>query len=125
MQRVMDVLSLKEYHARTLLIHYRWDVDKVLAVYVERGKELLYGKAGVTMEEEHDTSQLSSEVMCDICMEEIPANEVTVMDCNHCFCNKCKYSARSFSLMQNYVSAFGLFLNEVDKNTFCFEFVIQ
>ena len=91
MQRVMDVLSLKEYHARTLLIHYRWDVDKVLAVYVERGKEFLYEKAGVTMAE-HDTSQLSSEeVMCDICMDEIPANQVTVMDCNHCFCNECKY----------------------------------
>ncbi|KAM5564783.1 putative E3 ubiquitin-protein ligase ARI1 [Rosa sericea] len=88
-QRVMDVLSLKEYHARTLLIHYRWDVDKVLAVYVERGKELLYEKAGVTMAEHDDTSQLSSEVMCDICMDEIPANEVTIMDCNHVFCNEC------------------------------------
>ncbi|KAL6209040.1 hypothetical protein ACLB2K_019983 [Fragaria x ananassa] len=87
-QKVMDVLSLKEYHARTLLIHYRWDVDKVLAVYVERGKEFLYEKAGVTMAE-HGTSQLSSSVMCDICMDEIPANKVTVMDCNHCFCNEC------------------------------------
>lgn len=93
MQRVMDVLSLKEYHARTLLIHYRWDVDKVLAVYVERGKELLYEKAGVTMVEH---GQLSSEVMCDICMEEIPANEVTIMDCGHCFCNDCKFFAAHF-----------------------------
>ena len=46
LQRVMDVLSLKEYHARTLLIHYRWDVDKVLAVLVERGDRtsVVYGK---------------------------------------------------------------------------------
>ncbi|BBG94949.1 RING/U-box superfamily protein, partial [Prunus dulcis] len=69
LQRVMDVLSLKEYHARTLLIHYRWDVDKVLAVLVERGKDRLYAK------------QFSSEVMCGICMDEIPSDQVTIMDC--------------------------------------------
>ncbi|KAK2971050.1 hypothetical protein RJ640_017202, partial [Escallonia rubra] len=91
LQRVMDLLSLKEYHARTLLIHFRWDVDKVFAVLVEKGKDKLYMEAGVTMEEHDGPSapRRSFEVMCDICMEEIPANKTTMMDCGHCFCNNC------------------------------------
>ncbi|KAK6136797.1 hypothetical protein DH2020_029467 [Rehmannia glutinosa] len=37
LRRVMDLLSVKEHHARTLLIHYRWDVEKLISVYVEKG----------------------------------------------------------------------------------------
>ncbi|XP_022772809.1 probable E3 ubiquitin-protein ligase ARI2 isoform X4 [Durio zibethinus] len=48
LHRVMDLLSLKEHHARTLLIHYCWDVDKVLAVLVEYGKDKLFAAAGWT-----------------------------------------------------------------------------
>lgn len=94
MQRVMDVLSSKENHARTLLIHYRWDVDNLLAVLVDKGKDRLYAEAGVTLVEHNSnvSQQLPSEVMCGICMDEIPADQVTLMDCGHCFCNECKYS---------------------------------
>ncbi|KAK4481479.1 hypothetical protein RD792_012379 [Penstemon davidsonii] len=42
LQRFMDLLSLKEHHARTLLIHYRWDFNRVSTVFVEKGKERLY-----------------------------------------------------------------------------------
>lgn len=114
MQRVMDVLSLKEYRARTLLIHYRWDVDKVLAVLVERGKDRLYAEAGVTVVEDDNlvSSQFSSEVMCGICMDEIPSDQVTIMDCGHYFCNNCKYSAlhylfsESWHPLNNFFSSF-------------------
>ncbi|XP_059635796.1 probable E3 ubiquitin-protein ligase ARI1 [Cornus florida] len=91
LERVMDLLSLKEHHARTLLIHYRWDVDMIFAVFVERGKDSLYAEAGVTVENfgNLSLSESSSEVMCDICIEELPAEETTTMDCGHCFCNNC------------------------------------
>ncbi|XP_068335409.1 probable E3 ubiquitin-protein ligase ARI2 [Pyrus communis] len=90
-QRVMDVLSSKENHARTLLIHYRWDVDNLLAVLVDKGKDRLYAEAGVTLVEHNSnvSQQLPSEVMCGICMDEMPADQVTLMDCGHCFCNEC------------------------------------
>ncbi|XP_059455453.1 probable E3 ubiquitin-protein ligase ARI1 [Corylus avellana] len=90
LRRIMDLLSLKEHLARTLLIHYRWDVDKVIVVLVEKGKDKLYAEAGVTVSE-HDnlSSELSSMVMCIICIEEVSASEVTTMDCGHCFCNNC------------------------------------
>ncbi|XP_031252778.1 probable E3 ubiquitin-protein ligase ARI2 isoform X1 [Pistacia vera] len=89
--RVMDLLSLKEHHARTLLIYYRWDVEKVLSVLVEYGKERLFAKAGITILE-HDglsSSELPSKVSCNICFDDVSAEEVTTMDCGHSFCNSC------------------------------------
>ncbi|XP_059647719.1 probable E3 ubiquitin-protein ligase ARI1 isoform X2 [Cornus florida] len=91
LQRVVDLLSLRERDARTLLIHYQWDVEKLLAVLVEKGKASLFAQAGVTDIEHRDLESppSSSKVMCDICMEDIPGSEVTKMDCGHCFCNNC------------------------------------
>lgn len=89
----MDLLSLKEHHARSLLIHYRWEVDKVFAVLVERGPEMLYAEAGVTLEgKDQPTFTLSAtEVTCQICFEDASIEKTTVMDCNHVFCNDCEY----------------------------------
>ncbi|KAH9695869.1 putative E3 ubiquitin-protein ligase ARI1 [Citrus sinensis] len=90
LRRVMELLSLREHHARTLLIHYRWDVEKLLAVLVENGKESLFNEAGVTVIDDADPMlPLSSMVMCDICMEEVAGDKATKMDCGHCFCNDC------------------------------------
>ncbi|KAL3722498.1 hypothetical protein ACJRO7_034814 [Eucalyptus globulus] len=92
LRRVMELLSLREHHARTLLIHHRWDVEKLLAVLVERGKACLFANAGVPLTEDQDLSlprHSTSTVMCDICMEDIPGQITTRMDCSHCYCNDC------------------------------------
>ncbi|XP_027094172.1 probable E3 ubiquitin-protein ligase ARI1 isoform X2 [Coffea eugenioides] len=91
LQRVMDLLSLKEHHARTLLIYYRWDVDRVFNVFADRGKAWLYSAAGLSVRSSEDlnSSQSSDEVTCQICFEDVHANESTIMDCGHCFCNNC------------------------------------
>ncbi|KAL5715100.1 RBR-type E3 ubiquitin transferase [Ranunculus cassubicifolius] len=93
LRRVMDMLKLSEQHARTLLIYHRWDVQNVLAVLVEKGKDKLYAEAGVTVLQgrSHFTSHSSSEseVACYICMEDIPISDATEMDCGHCYCNNC------------------------------------
>lgn len=88
----MDLLSLREHHARTLLIHYRWDVDKIIAVLIDKGKDQLYEEAGVTTVAINDfSSQLPSTLTCNVCMEEVSVCEVTIMDCGHYFCNNCKF----------------------------------
>ncbi|KAL3614144.1 carbonyl reductase (NADPH-dependent) ari1 [Castilleja foliolosa] len=91
LRRVMDLVSVKEQHARSLLIHYRWDVEKLIAVYVERGKSCMFSAAGVTAAEFYDLDlpESSSEVMCNICMDDVPAEHSTKMDCGHCFCSNC------------------------------------
>ncbi|KAJ9674612.1 hypothetical protein PVL29_023883 [Vitis rotundifolia] len=88
---VMQVLPLGEHHARSLLIHCRWDVERVLAVLVEKGKEQLYADAGVTVVEHDDLSlsKFSSPLTCNICVDDVSTNEMTIMDCGHYFCNNC------------------------------------
>ncbi|KAL3840343.1 hypothetical protein ACJIZ3_024934 [Penstemon smallii] len=87
----MDLLSLKEHHARTLLIHYRWDFDSVSTVFVDKGKERLYAEAGVPLEDNINlsSSQILSKILCEICYEEFPANDTIRMECGHCFCSEC------------------------------------
>lgn len=89
LHRVMDMLSLREHHARTLLIHYCWDVEKVFTVLVENGKDKLYAEAGVTEVDHNNLSLPQFTVVCDICTEEASPDVVTTMDCGHYFCNNC------------------------------------
>lgn len=87
------MLSLREHHARTLLIYHRWDVEKLFAVYVDKGKTALFAEAGVSVDEHQDPDpSVPSSVMCDICIEDVPGREATRMDCGHCFCNSCEYT---------------------------------
>lgn len=68
----MELLSLREHHARSLLIYYRWDAEKLFAVLVEKGISALFAQAGVPFESHDlDTSMNSSMVMCAICMEDV------------------------------------------------------
>ena len=98
LRRVMELLTLKEHHARTLLIHHRWDVEKLFAVLVEKGKDYLFSGAGLTLVEDDPTFSPSSPMMmtCDICVEDVATHHMTRMDCGHCFCNSCQYSHALF-----------------------------
>ncbi|GMH17519.1 hypothetical protein Nepgr_019360 [Nepenthes gracilis] len=87
--RIMELLSLREHHARTLLIYFCWDVEKVLAVLVEKGKDRLYAEAGVSVVEHRDPCSSSSSLSCGVCIEDKSADEFTIMDCGHYFCNNC------------------------------------
>ncbi|KAM7474962.1 hypothetical protein LguiB_022205 [Lonicera macranthoides] len=94
LRRVMELLSLREHHARTLLIHFRWDIERLLAVLVEKGKTSLFAQAGLPMLEERyelDDTRVSSSstAMCNVCMEDVPDIDAAKMDCGHCFCNNC------------------------------------
>ncbi|PWA91034.1 putative E3 ubiquitin-protein ligase ARI1 [Artemisia annua] len=44
--RVMESLSLREHHSRTLLIHYHWDIEMLFSVLEEKGKARLLEEAG-------------------------------------------------------------------------------
>ncbi|XP_054786647.1 probable E3 ubiquitin-protein ligase ARI2 isoform X2 [Prosopis cineraria] len=90
LRRVMEMLSLREHHARTLLIYHRWDVETLFEVYVDKGKAALFAEAGVSVDGQCDPDpSVPSSVRCDICIEDVPSHEATRMDCGHCFCNSC------------------------------------
>ncbi|CAN6447671.1 unnamed protein product [Victoria cruziana] len=90
-QKVMDLLTVKEQHARTLLIYHRWDVEKMLAMLEEIGKDALFNEAGVSVSNPKNKNSLCSKtsIACEICIEEVPLTNATSMDCGHCFCNDC------------------------------------
>ncbi|CAL0329216.1 unnamed protein product [Lupinus luteus] len=90
LRSVMDMLSVKEQHARILLIYHRWDVEKLFAVYADNGVAHLFAEAGVALDKHHHSNSLvHALIMCEICIEDIPSDEATRMDCGHCFCNTC------------------------------------
>ncbi|AEE77356.1 unnamed protein product [Arabidopsis thaliana] len=43
--QVMEFLSVTENQARTLLIQYQWNVDKLFSVYTDQGKDVLFSRA--------------------------------------------------------------------------------
>lgn len=88
----MDLLSVREHHARTLLIHYRWDVEKLITVYFEKGESRMFSEAGVNRDDLLVISppEYSSVALCNICMDDVPGNHMTRMGCGHSFCNNCK-----------------------------------
>ncbi|XP_072974080.1 probable E3 ubiquitin-protein ligase ARI2 [Typha angustifolia] len=92
LRKVMDLLCLRENHARTLLIHFRWDVERIFELLDQKGRERLFSDAGVAVVE-NKVRTLSSTSLnlftCNICFEEVPPNGVTEMDCGHCYCNEC------------------------------------
>ncbi|XP_008790210.1 probable E3 ubiquitin-protein ligase ARI2 isoform X1 [Phoenix dactylifera] len=91
LRKVMDLLSLREQHARTLLIHYRWDVERIFELLDQKGKERLFSEAGVTIiqHKDLDLSSSSDPVRCNVCFEDVSSSTVTKMDCGHDYCNDC------------------------------------
>lgn len=90
--RVMEFLSVKEKHARILLIHYQWNVDKLFSVYADRGKDHLFACAGLTVFDPclAKSKRTTKKMTCGICMEDdIPSNVMTRMECGHSYCNDC------------------------------------
>lgn len=94
LQKVMDLLMVGVHHARTLLIHYHWNVDKLVTVFVDKDKDHLFAEAGVKMLKCPDLGTYvspSSTLFCHVCMENVQFNTATQMDCQHSFCNDCKF----------------------------------
>ncbi|KAK7269283.1 hypothetical protein RIF29_22005 [Crotalaria pallida] len=95
LKRVMELLSVKEQHARTLLIFHRWNVETLFAVYADKGIPHLFAQAGVTLNNHnHNNPDPRSDhslliMCCEICTENVPIAEATTLDCGHCFCDAC------------------------------------
>ncbi|KAJ0981803.1 hypothetical protein J5N97_010058 [Dioscorea zingiberensis] len=84
------IVGTGEQHARTLLIYYRWDVERIFELLEQKGKERLFSEAGVTIIDKNRATDLlnsSQSVNCNICFEDVSQNAVTEMDCGHSYCN--------------------------------------
>ncbi|KAK1282684.1 putative E3 ubiquitin-protein ligase ARI1 [Acorus calamus] len=85
LRKVMDLLTVKEHHARTLLIHHRWDVDNLFSAFVDKGRDRLFSEAGVSL---GNASHPMTSMTCLVCMDDA-AGDMTAMGCGHGFCDEC------------------------------------
>ncbi|KAH7866604.1 hypothetical protein Vadar_022629 [Vaccinium darrowii] len=83
----MDLLSLREHYARTLLIYYRWNMERLFAMLVEKGEACLFVEAGWTghfvvkiNEGQSKRIQCMAHKCNAICDEAIVRNLVSKMD---------------------------------------------
>ncbi|KAJ6845011.1 putative E3 ubiquitin-protein ligase ARI2 [Iris pallida] len=87
----MDLFALTEHHARTLLIYYQWDVERISESLELKGREQLFLEAGVSIicKKDETLSASSGLITCNICFDEVSDSAVTVMSCGHYYCSDC------------------------------------
>jgi ariadne-1 len=104
---VMGVFNIKQHHARALLIHYRWNTDRLNDHLDRKGQDRMLMEAGVVLQENSSSSSSSSsssrvvssagaktrpsrkKVTCMVCFEDFSPRAISAMDCGHSFCNDC------------------------------------
>ncbi|KAJ8506710.1 hypothetical protein OPV22_007596 [Ensete ventricosum] len=92
LRNVMDLLLVSEQQARSLLIYYRWNVQKVYDSFERKGKERLFQDVGVVISDSRDldiSGSSTAVITCNICFEDVAVLDATKMDCGHLFCNDC------------------------------------
>ncbi|KAM3314741.1 hypothetical protein ACQJBY_033503 [Aegilops geniculata] len=90
LRKVMELLGLKEHHARTLLIHYRWDVERIFELLDQKGRDKLFSEAGIPLGTANNAgSPSATEVTCNVCYDDVPLSAASHMDCGHNYCNEC------------------------------------
>ncbi|KAH7442031.1 hypothetical protein KP509_03G067700 [Ceratopteris richardii] len=91
LRKVADMLGVRQKHARTLLIHERWDYERLCENLAEKGREQLFLEAGLPLEASSTTHRLhvARSFTCETCFEDVPPEHATTMECGHTFCNEC------------------------------------
>lgn len=94
---VSDLLVIPASDASTLLRHFQWKKEKLLARYLENPDQVRK-EAGLNLDSTKPTEgapivssavRLIGEEMCSICSEDVPGEECTALACLHRFCNQC------------------------------------
>jgi len=90
---VMGLFNIKQHHARALLIHYRWNTDRLGDHLERKGQERMLMEAGVALQQQETSSSSRpssrSRVLCEVCFEDFSPRHVSTVDCGHSFCNDC------------------------------------
>eukprot|EP00878_Enallax_costatus_P004275 GHUV01004505.1.p1 GENE.GHUV01004505.1~~GHUV01004505.1.p1 ORF type:complete len:527 (+),score=139.84 GHUV01004505.1:269-1849(+) len=91
---VESIWGCKRSVAKTLLMHYMWDKEKLLSDLADRGSEYVHKLAGVA--EPDDSKQANAagssppqQVTCEVCMCDYAPADCSTNGCGHIFCNGC------------------------------------
>jgi ariadne-1 len=96
-----EILDLERPLVRLVLKHYRWDVERVVGEWLDKGRDLVLRIAGLDVQQDGDvaaaaaasaavSAALASEEMeCDICYGDMTPDMACAVSCGHCFCIDC------------------------------------
>jgi len=87
-KQVQDVLSVSKPFARSLLMFFLWDLEKLLEIFFSKGKQEVYKRAGL-MEAQSSSEEKQEQFECSICFGEVDFQDSTALSCGHRFCNSC------------------------------------
>lgn len=93
LRKVVEFLAIRQRQARTLLIHYRWNVENLFCALAEKGTDPIFLEAGLPPPDAKSDVRVQGEtsqfVRCGTCLEDVSTSAATRMDCGHAFCNDC------------------------------------
>ena len=75
-------------NARILLMFFRWNIERILTEYFDRGRDAVFKAAGIATELVNDDVSQGT-VMCEACMDDVAISDTTMLRCGHRFCNDC------------------------------------
>eukprot|EP00879_Flechtneria_rotunda_P010931 GHRR01011422.1.p1 GENE.GHRR01011422.1~~GHRR01011422.1.p1 ORF type:complete len:527 (+),score=168.68 GHRR01011422.1:246-1826(+) len=91
-QGVASIWGCKKSVAKTLLMHYMWDKEKLLSDLADRGPEYVYKAAGVAEPIDSTAPGMQAatgSISCGVCLCEYPQAQCSSNGCGHTFCNNC------------------------------------
>eukprot|EP00775_Hariotina_reticulata_P013428 gene13428-13556_t len=90
---VEDIWGCKRSVAKTLLMHYMWDKERLLGDLADKGSEHVYKVAGVAEPSSSNITGTINDnqgpVSCEVCMCEYPREKCCSNGCGHTFCLGC------------------------------------
>lgn len=83
---VADLLGIPPECARTVLIHFKWNKDKLFDAYYADSAKV---RADTGIKHLGVAGHAPGPFMCEICLDEYPAREGFSLGCKHVFCRPC------------------------------------
>ena len=88
--QVSEVVKLPLTTVRILLNHFKWDDDKLIEAFFEKGKEEIFELVNLAVPKISSTKLVpKQQEECEICFLKFPSSDMTYLACGHRFCNSC------------------------------------
>jgi len=90
-REVNDIFEISPSVARALLVHCKWDKERLLELYYSGSQEKLFADAHVVNpnKQRRKAPKMDESRCCDICYCDWTLEEMAALECEHYFCLGC------------------------------------
>jgi len=89
---IKETLGLSLEKVRVLLRFFNWNTEKIMNMFLERDRDYVLKKAGLTADEDEEeaNSKLQGMFECPLCYDDVKMKDTSMLKgCKHRFCNNC------------------------------------